>query len=720
MIENTEPSVNEAPAHVQEQLDASRRQFIQKWLDEITADKVHWGPRFDEMRENMTLARLGADGDWVKNDNYTVPLIKRHINQKTAALYARSPKAYAKRRERLEYSLWDGSPETLQAAMMASMPPVDPATGVTQADPLTGQPVGGDPNAQAMLQEVYQVKERNQLYERVGKTLAYLFNYYIGECNPDFKRQMKRVIRRALVCKVAYVELDFQKTFERPADVTSRIYDEQERLNRFEALSEDLMAGGGEVDDSAIEEIRQTLKVLQETPEVLVREGLTFDFPRSTSIIPDRKTTVLEGFIGAGHVTREYQLTADEIKETYKVDVTKYAEVNPENEPKKNVKTENGGKVWGGHGKSDDANKGKAKYNVWKVWDKKTGQTFVLCEGYCEGYLREPSQPVFVEGFWPIFALTFNADESEEDPFPVSDVEDLKWPQQEYNSARQGAREHRIVNRPRFFTGKGILEDAEKKRLQSSRAFEVIELSVVDLQTPAEKLIQVFKGAPYDEALYRTTDAVQDILLGSGTQQANIGGTAGDSATESSIAENSRQASLTSNTDDLDDFLSTLAQGAGQVMLTEMDEMTVKKIVGPGAVWPSFSRMEAVEELYLQVRAGSSGRPNKAAELANLERAGPILVQLGGVSPKPLVRKFAEILDIDVEEFYVEGLPSIVAQNAMAGKQTQPGGNPESDPNAQGEEGGQNQKGPGRNERPQGPQPGYAPPAPMPGAPPAA
>src|SRR5690606_3947371 len=87
---------------------------------------------------------------------------------------------------------------------------------------------------------------------------------------------------------------------------------------------------------------------------------------------------------------------------------------------------------------------------VWKHYDKASGLVYYLVDGYKE-FLREPAAPdVFVEDFWPIYALTFNAVESEEALFPPSDVYLMLDQQMEYNRSRQGQREHRKAARPRW------------------------------------------------------------------------------------------------------------------------------------------------------------------------------------------------------------------------------------------------------------------------------
>src|SRR3546814_3141777 len=68
------------------------------------------------------------------------------------------PTAQAKRRKRLDATLWDGKPESyLQAAEMA---------------------MAGDPNAMALLAEVEGIKQQHRMLDRIGETLVILFDYF--------------------------------------------------------------------------------------------------------------------------------------------------------------------------------------------------------------------------------------------------------------------------------------------------------------------------------------------------------------------------------------------------------------------------------------------------------------------------------------------------------------------------------------------------------------
>jgi hypothetical protein len=196
---------------------------------------------------------------------------------------------------------------------------------------------------------------------------------------------------------------------------------------------------------------------------------------------------------------------------------------------------------------------------------------------------------------------------------------------------------------------------------------EVIQLNSLQPGQDVGTIIQQVKPVPIDANLYDVSPLMEDMFRVVGAQEANLGGTTGSTATEVSVAESSRMSSLGSNVDDLDDFLTDLCKAAGQVLLLNMDPMTATKIAGPGASWPTLSSQDVADELMLEVAAGSSGRPNKAAEIANFERLAPTLMQIPGIDPTWFAKEAIRRLDdgLDLTEAIKAAIPSIVAQNAM-------------------------------------------------------
>src|SRR3546814_18951850 len=79
------------------------------------------------------------------------------------------------------------------------------------------------------------------------------------------------------------------------------------------------------------------------------------------------------------------------------------------------------------------------------------------------------------------------------------------------------------------------------------------------------------------------------------------------------------------------------------------------------------SREDVISEIFLTVKAGSSGRPNKAAEIANRERAFPFIVQLPGSAgvANAMLTDYLDLLEIDHGDAVLEGLPSLVALHAL-------------------------------------------------------
>jgi hypothetical protein len=673
-------------------VDDARKKYIAQWCAQIQAAKKHHEAAFKRMRKDMKLARLGADGEWIDNGNYVSNIIQRHINQQVAMLYARNPKAQAKRRPRLEYQMWDGDPTSLQVAMQTAMP---------QIDPMTGMMIPGDPMAAMLIQEVQEVRQRQLMYTKIGKTLEILFNYYLQEQVPDFKSSAKQLVRRGKVCGVAYVELNFQRMLERRPEVAAQIADFTDRLAAIEKLQADLQDGESDPQSADAEKLRTAVEALHQEAQIIVREGLLFDFPRSTEVIPDPCTRQINGWVGTGWLAIEMHMSRDKVKKTYGVDLGSEFKGYVDRDGK--APAEMAG------------DEGDTKACVWRVKDKETGTEFTICDGYCD-YLRAPAVPdVKVEQFFNVYALTFNDVESSDDDkdsvFPKSDVSYMADAQDEYNRAREGLREHRRANRPKYGATKGALEDEDKKKLENHAANAVLELNALKPGMKLADLVQRFDMINIDPNQYDVSPSLQDILrtVGSSEEQ-TFGNAQGDStATAASLAAQSMSTASSSNVDDLDSLLTRLARDSGQVMLMELAPESVIQIVGPGAVWPEFSREEIVGEVFLEIRAGSSGRPNRAQELANIERGAPFLLQMPELSPQWLGRRLLEALfeDVDIEEAFASGMPSITAMNAMASKAAaQPGtGDPATDPAAQGSEGGDNAERP--PEEPQGPQPAY-------------
>lgn len=680
----------------------ARAAFVQRWLDDVLQARKHWEPDFKRMRRNMDMAS-GKHWPNQREDDprYRVNLIQRVLKTTVSSLYAKNPTIIFKRRPKLDFKIWDGDPQTAaeaqQAVAMSTQLQADPAAAMAAPEQVASV-MAAAAQAQALLADIQEGLARRQMLDRIGKTLVACGQYYLDECEPKFKTQMKQMIRRARTTAVGYVKLGFQREMDLASDTKTRIADHADRLAVIGQLSADLQ--DGEIDPHSAEraELEAAVAALRNEPMQIVREGPVFGFPGSTKIIPSISTEKLMGWVGSEWIAEEILLTPDRIKQVYGVDVGK---------DYKAFKTV-GGSPEGGMVRpirpgSKDSKRAGGLARVFEIYDKLTGMKLVICEGYPD-FLQEPASPdVFIEQFFPYFAITFNDVEDEGRLFPDSDVENLTHPQREFNRTKEALRQHRIANRPLYASPKGAFEDDEVKTLGNYPAHHVIELNGLDKGRPVSDILQPVPKVGVDPNIYQTAEIFDDMQRVTGNAEANLGGTAGGTATESSIAENSRQGSIGLDGDDFDDMLGALFRALGTVMLTELDQATVQEIAGVGAVWPQLSREDVAKELLLDVKGGSSGRPDAAREAAKIERVAPFLLQIPGVSPKYLAEKFITAVDadVDMDQAFAEGLPSITAMNQRT--QVNQAAN---DPNAQGGQGGGAQK--AHEARDQG-QPGYSP-----------
>jgi hypothetical protein len=669
----------------------------------ILADKDHFKKVFKRMRRDMRIAMLGHDENW-DDSKYKANITGRHVKAKTASLYAKNPKAVARRVDKLDFKIWD---ENQQSLMMAYQV-IQQAQAIAQAapphmagvDPMTGGPAAepqlppGFEQAQALIQDFMQGYQARQEANKIAKTLEKLFGYAIREQQPlGFKESMKQTVRRACTTGVGYVKLAYQRKMGPPPGVEYRLEDTRTRLAHIQGLMEEVDEGTSPDLDAETAELHAAVASLEAAPEVVVSEGLVFDFPQSTRVIPDRLTRSLEGFVGARHLTVEYLFTPDEVKSMFGVELDRsYKAYNASgkaaDQTDSSYEQVQGELFLASDGDGDSASQRGDMALVWEYYDKAAGLVYYICDGH-QGFLKPPAAPdVYVDQFWPVWALTFNAVESEDEVFPPSDVSLILDIQAEYNRSRDGKREHRRAARPRWVYAKGAIPDEDLDWLKTAGPFSATGLNI-DPDKPITNVLQAVPVPGVDPNLYDVNEIMADLQFVVGSSSPSMGVPGKGTATANQIAAGANATSDSASVDDLDNFLTAVTRGAGQILLREMSEATVMRIVGAGASWPEMTLQDIADEIFLEIEAGSTGKPNQAVEVANWEKMLPLLMQMQGLSPNWLARETLRRLDdrMDLTDAFVDDLPSIVAQNRQAAPAP---ADPNAAPDAQGHQGAAN------------------------------
>lgn len=632
----------------QEQDDASVASSVKLWCDRIKDAKEHWKRDFTRMKENMEFCGgIQWKGQKTIDDEagrYIANITLRTVNEGVAALYARNPKAEFVRRPRLDYQLWDGKMETLVNAFQA-----------LQAQTMSG----GVPSMEAMavLQDFNQGQQRRQLVDKIGSTLEIAYQWQVDEQEPDFKEQMKDMVAYARVCGVAYVKMGFEREYTSSIDtmdVQSQIGDRVKRMQHL--LSQ---VADDKVDDSSyqVQEIKQLLASLEQSAQSGetqdVSERLVFSFPSPLSIIVDPKAKSLKDFNGARWIAEEFIMPLDEVNEFFETDISatgEFTHYQPDGAPAQ-VKD------------NDPLDRSRTPMCcLWQVYDMRTKSTFFVVDGY-KKYVQEPG-PVepCIRRFWPVFALTFNnvvvTPNQKITIYPPSDVQNMKSAQKEWNRTRDSLRGKRKANATRYMTGAQWLTDDDRDKIEDGVENALIEVQGAPSGSDVEKLIRPFPVTAIDMKMYDTGPLQQDILLVNGSQQANLGPLSGATATESSIAEQSKMSTTSSDIDNLNSILSAMAKAGGEMLLREMSKETIIRIVGPGAVWPENNREDFINEILLDAVAGSSGRPNSQQDQQKFERITPLLLQ-AGANPMAIIREAVKVLDfnLDPQDFFPLPMP---------------------------------------------------------------
>lgn len=636
----------------------AERVFVKEWQEKIDSGKVYWGPVFRQMKSS---SKFTAGKQWhdqaEEDDRYVANITLRHVNQRVASIYAKNPRVRAVRSPRLYLEVWDGSPQMLLDAKNTLMSMQDPQGYMAALH--TGQikPAAMAPEqAQAVMQDAIKATQQKQLFDRLGKTLEIVTHKSLDEPTPRFKVQAKQLVRRVLTCKVGYVKVGYQREMGYSPDCAASIKDVTEKLEQIKRLTAD--AADGEIlpQEAEAEELRQSLKTLHEKKELLVREGVTYSFPKAWNIIPDHEnTTQLCGFVGSEWIVEQYFFPPKKVQKIYGIDVgSNFTQHNVEG------------------GKADRRSKAQSFCAVYEVHDLVNQQVFTICEGY-PGYIKAPAnEDIEIGQVHPYFALTFNDVESTNDKalesiYPPADAELLQPMAREYNRAREGLRVHRVANRPAHVAAKGVFSDEDKEKLATHADHELIELGI-GKQDDVKRVLGPKPTVPIEKDLYEVEHVFIDVQRVIGDQAANLGGTSGSTATESSIAENSRVSTLQSNIDDLDEFFTDVMRATGEILLLNMSKEMVVRIAGPGAAWPELGRKDVIDQLYLEIRAGSSGRPNRQVRLQTIEKTMPLLLQVPGIKPRKIAEFVLNEVDdgLDIDDFLDDSLPSITSMNANA------------------------------------------------------
>lgn len=489
-----------------------------------------------------------------------------------------------------------------------------------------------------------------KLMQKFGLTAETLLHELVVK-RARLKKRAKRLMAAAYTTSVGWLKLGWQETPQTDQLFASRIKDTQDNIQRLQTLRDHLNDPQvGQKHDVEIAQLQQTLAGLQAQAEVKVASGPVLDFVMSEDVVViDDSVREVSDYERAAAMGHRVWMTCEGYEGKFG-----YA-------PPKSGKTytEIGGQQQGG---TDD--KRANLLCVWEVWDQQSNRVLHVCEGI-EGFCDAPATPDWTgERWYPFFLLAWN--EGDGFMYPQSDVELIEPLVREYNEARDDLVRDRKDALPFTVLRKGgSLTEKDAQAIRNRQGNDVIMVEGVGGQ-PIANDIQGIQLGKIDPANYNTQPARSDIeqLIGGG-DAARGSVLEAKTATEAEILSQGLRSRSAERQDTMEDMLSDIGGYALQMMLRKLSEGEVRAIAGDEAVWPQLSAEQIFKLVTVEVRGGSTGKPDRLQEQDRWTKLLPVIQeamvrvaelraagqtdQAGALVEllKETMRRFDERIDID-------------------------------------------------------------------------
>lgn len=682
--------------------DKQERAAVRAWLQRIEEAR-----EFDkDAYRKMGYCRAVASG--ITPHEVSVNIIGSNIDTLKSVLYARdpdvavkpSPQTSAPTLPRPQAPTPPENPiEKLQAMIQQGAGAVDGGAGRLMADPQVQQQILIQQAEYEQKLAVFQQQQaaylqQTQLYmaimqqrraereerKRFSETLEILIAKAWELA--DLKEQARYAVGTTLTTSIGWLKATWQEDAGMDAVAMSTLQSLQENLRAVEQLRTrvaDLHESGNR--DALLQDLGERLEAISAAREAVVARGLIVDWVAPEDMTcPIGVTRVAQATSVAPWLAQRVFMTLERAKTTFpdvaKVavertgdkdcDPWKKATTYSQRKPRFTIKeglndapammelrSDPSQFTAGKEGQSAEmAEDGHGEFIcVHEVWDKEAGVIRTVAEGM-DVYLRPPHAPeIRVTRFYPFYSMAFV--ETDGTRYPDSLTARSAKLQDERNARLSAAKKIRARSK------QGILADATAlDKDEADKVVHSVEGEFTFVRTTGDKPIQnVFMAKPtvqMDPALYRTDDIDANLERIWGIQEARQGVVSQNkTATEADIQEQGFNARTTFMREPLEVVLSELAVATAETLLQRLTQEDAREYAGPHAVWPEQASVQDLASLVtVSIKAGSTGKPNNAAERAAWNAAAPVILQsikeigaLRGAPPTDVADSLEETLN---------------------------------------------------------------------------
>ena len=474
-------------------------------------------------------------------------------------------------------------------------------------------------------------KSRSRELAEVTETLQIVVSRLLKDAG--LKRKAKRMVRSAMTVGVGWLKATMQTRTERDPMIEAQLNDLRQNLDRVTALKAELAAGEAGSEGATRQEIEDNITALEAKLERQVTIGLALDFFVADDVLVSPECGELVNYVDAPWISFRFYKPKEEVKALTGWDDSKLQHANLYHQRQRNGDESGPGAASGDkstewiRATDQDAETVEGFLAVEEIHSKRDGVVYTLVDGCGEYWAREPFAPRQSSRFYDCFLLGFHWIDG--DRHPQSDVYQLKRLQDEYGRTRSNFAEHRKRSIPATVVDGSAIPPAELDKIKNSQLGEWV---AINQAVPGEDLRKAFAPksyAQFDPMLYNTQPIMTDIEKVSGAQDAMQSGVQVEkTATEAEIQNNGFGARIGTRKDELEDVFTELAQHVAELAMQTLDSEFVTRLAGINAVWPKLSIDEIHYGFNIAVKAGSTGKPNTAAQRAAWSTLLPLIEKI--------------------------------------------------------------------------------------------
>lgn len=533
------------------------------------------------------------------------------------------------------------------------------------------------------------------------------------------KRAMKKATRAGYSAGIGWFKADILIDTKTDPVVTAKLNDVKDNLRAIQVLQQEMALTPDGKDPKQVElELRDQIKGLEARVEIILRKAFVIDFVRAENVTVSLNVGDIEDYLDADFIGVDIFVQKSELKERFEgltdEDVRQaktYYQTTPADYTtqtggrRENAKPEDASQFTTaashkGTPVMQDASGQNVEFaKVVELWCRKDSLIRTAIDGLGK-WARPPFPPRYgTSRFYPLFKIDFFQVDGDRHPQSLSYR--LAKLQDEYGSSRSNFRATRERMIPGVIVNGHKIEPAELKKITDGVASEYIAIKPTDPNAPMQDLFAAKPLPSIDWAIFDTAPIIGDMEKISGVQEAiQSSHTVEKTATQAEIEQGGFAARTTAQRDGVEDMLRELAEYTAEIALQCLSYQEVQKMAGELAFWPESLPLEEVTSLMdIEIEAGSTGRPNTAAEreawaviLPEIKELVPLIVQARRSNDLEIATAYTEILRetltrmgdrIDVERFIPGaavppelGAPTTGIPGAAPGAPGGPGGPP--------------------------------------------